>query len=95
MESTQDSLKYCLQIAKENGFLDLIVNKKKDPASVSPNVVNGNGNASPQALAPLSQQSDLSLVINQANINGWYIDPAEVIVSLVAIFLRFTVELEM
>ncbi|XVF48733.1 hypothetical protein PTKIN_Ptkin03bG0213300 [Pterospermum kingtungense] len=77
MERTQDYLRYCLQIAKGNGFLDLIVNNNKDP--VSPNVVDVNVNASPQALASVSgQQSDLGLVIDQAQMNGWYMDPVEI-----------------
>ncbi|XWS72400.1 hypothetical protein CRYUN_Cryun02cG0036600 [Craigia yunnanensis] len=34
---------------------------------------------SPQAPASVSQQSDLGILINQANMNGWYIDPVECI----------------
>ncbi|KAG6770479.1 hypothetical protein POTOM_026163 [Populus tomentosa] len=30
METTQDYLKYCLQVAQENGFLDLIIQNKDD-----------------------------------------------------------------
>ncbi|XVE70852.1 hypothetical protein DITRI_Ditri10aG0103900 [Diplodiscus trichospermus] len=92
MERTQDYLRYCLQIAQENGFLDLIVNNKYP---VSPNVVNVNAspqapatspvspnvinvNASPQAPASVSPQPDLGILVNQAKMNGWYIDPVEI-----------------
>ncbi|XWS70201.1 hypothetical protein CRYUN_Cryun03dG0028100 [Craigia yunnanensis] len=73
MEGTQDYLRRCLQIAQENGFMDLIINNKKSP--ISSNFVNAN--ASPQAPALATQQSDLGILINQAKMNGWYIDPVE------------------
>lgn len=76
MERTQDYLRYCLQVAQENGFLDL---HNKDHA----NIVN---NASPQLpTTPLHQHqhhqpSDLDALIDQSKLNGWYINPDEVIV---------------
>ncbi|KAK6248925.1 hypothetical protein QUC31_020490 [Theobroma cacao] len=73
MESTQDYLRYCLQVAQENGFLDLIVNNKYP---ISPNVINGN--VSPRVPAFVSLQSDLAILINQAKMDGWYIDPVEI-----------------
>ncbi|XP_021277595.1 serine/threonine-protein kinase STY46-like [Herrania umbratica] len=73
MESTQDYLRYCLRVAQENGFLDLIVNNKYP---ISPDAINGN--VSPRVPAFVSLQSDLGRVINQAKMNGWYIDPAEI-----------------
>ncbi|KAL1097552.1 hypothetical protein V6Z11_D05G042600 [Gossypium hirsutum] len=33
---------------------------------------------SPQLPAPVSHQSDLGLLINQAKLNGWFIDPIEI-----------------
>ncbi|XP_022728865.1 serine/threonine-protein kinase STY8-like [Durio zibethinus] len=72
-ERTQDNLRYCLQIAQENGFLDLITNNK---SPISPDVVNVG--ASPQVPASVSQQSDLGKIISQAKMNGWYIDPVEI-----------------
>ncbi|OMO86459.1 hypothetical protein COLO4_21121 [Corchorus olitorius] len=81
MERTQDYLRYCLQIAQENGFLDHIINSKHP---ISPNLFNLN--ASPQTPSPspspspsfLFNQSDLGMLINQARMNGWYIDPYEI-----------------
>ncbi|XVE97746.1 hypothetical protein REPUB_Repub03eG0045100 [Reevesia pubescens] len=73
MERTQDYLRYCLQIAQEKGFLDLIINNR---SPISPNVINLD--ACPQVPASVSQQSDLAILINQAKMNGWYIDPVEI-----------------
>ncbi|GMY28929.1 Putative serine/threonine-protein kinase/receptor [Fagus crenata] len=63
MERTQDYLRYCLQIAQENGFLHLIINNKDDQQ---------------QAPTPVHQHSDLAAITNQAKLNGWYIDPHEI-----------------
>ncbi|KAJ6924298.1 hypothetical protein NC652_017548 [Populus alba x Populus x berolinensis] len=35
METTQDYLKYCLQVAQENGFLDLIIQNKDDQQNLT------------------------------------------------------------
>ena len=78
MERTQDYLRYCLQIAQENGFLHLIINNKDDQQQgiLSSNIVP----TSPLPLAPtpVHQHSDLAAITNQAKLNGWYIDPHEV-----------------
>ncbi|PKH93970.1 hypothetical protein CRG98_049791 [Punica granatum] len=84
MERTQDYLKYCLQVAQENGFLHLLMNPKDtQECLLSPhNFMIGNNvwlNGSPAqfpALVP-SQPSDLDLISNQARANGWSIDPLE------------------
>ncbi|TYH69280.1 hypothetical protein ES332_D05G044400v1 [Gossypium tomentosum] len=75
MERTQDYLRYCLQIAQDNGFLDLLSNHK---SPVSRDVVLNIDTTSPQLPAPVSHQSDLGLLINQAKLNGWFIDPIEI-----------------
>ncbi|MFQ6638497.1 hypothetical protein Gotur_014972 [Gossypium turneri] len=78
MERTQDYLRYCLQIAQDNGFLDLLSNHK---SPVSRDVVLNIDTTSPQLPAPVSHQSDLGLLINQAKLNGWFIDPIEVMLT--------------
>ncbi|EXB74866.1 Putative serine/threonine-protein kinase/receptor [Morus notabilis] len=65
MERTQDYLRYCLQIAQENGFLDLIVQNKDAPPT-------------PQTPTPLHQHSELASLIDVAKLNGWYIAPDEI-----------------
>ncbi|XLT25868.1 hypothetical protein HN873_057160 [Arachis hypogaea] len=75
MERTQDYLRYCLQIAQENGMLDLIV--KQPPLSdalSSSSII-----ASPQVQIPTTTTTThLARIIDQAKINGWYIDPIEI-----------------
>ncbi|KAK3436050.1 hypothetical protein EUGRSUZ_C00708 [Eucalyptus grandis] len=105
LERTQDYLRHCLQIAKDNGFLQLIVHHKHDDehgnnnndssANDNNNIdSNGNdrqeevllspqlynGNVSPQFPAGTLVQphSDISVVVDQARINGWYIEPHEI-----------------
>ncbi|KAK3436052.1 hypothetical protein EUGRSUZ_C00711 [Eucalyptus grandis] len=65
LERTQDYLRHCLQIAKDNSFLQLILY---------------NGNVSPQfpARTLVQPHSDISIVVNRARINGWYIEPHEI-----------------
>ncbi|KAH1067498.1 hypothetical protein J1N35_032485 [Gossypium stocksii] len=75
MERTQDYLRYCLQIAQDNGFLDLLSNHK---SPVARDVVLNIDTTSPQPPAPVSHQSDLGLLINQAKLNGYFIDPIEI-----------------
>ncbi|GMN20956.1 hypothetical protein TIFTF001_043209 [Ficus carica] len=60
MERNQDYLRYCLQIAQENGFLDLIMQNKDAPPA-------------PQTPTPLHQHSELSSLVDVAKLNGWYI----------------------
>ncbi|KAK7261026.1 hypothetical protein RIF29_27329 [Crotalaria pallida] len=78
MEMTQDYLKLSLQIAQENGILDLIINYNKSPHSVH----NGNSIASPQIPTHANNHHapvpDLAGIIEQAKTNGWYIDPSEI-----------------
>ncbi|KAK2994027.1 hypothetical protein RJ640_018784 [Escallonia rubra] len=75
MERTQDYLRYCLQIAQENGFLDIIVNNKDDQQQCllsSSNI--------PPSPPPVQMQHhpDLSAVTDLAKTNGWYIEPHEI-----------------
>ncbi|XP_075477609.1 serine/threonine-protein kinase STY46-like isoform X2 [Primulina tabacum] len=71
LERTQSFLKYCLQVAQDNGFLNLILNKHKDQEyfSLSPSHSSG------QAPHP---HPHLAALVNQAKINGWYIHPLEI-----------------
>jgi len=105
LERTQDYLRHCLQIDKDNGFLQLIVyhkhddehgNNNNDSSANDNNNVDSNGNdgqeevllspqlynsnVSPQFPAGTLVQphSDISIVVDQARINGWYIEPHEV-----------------
>ncbi|KAJ0031153.1 hypothetical protein Pint_13713 [Pistacia integerrima] len=78
MERTQDYLRYCLQIAQDNGLLELMTHNKQEQHDQclldynTPEV-----NASPQMPTPLHPHSDLAALVNQAKINGWYINPNE------------------
>lgn len=113
LERTQDYLRYCLQIAKDNGFLQLIVHHKlggdecsnsndNDNVNENSNINNNNnnrndnnnnqreevvlspqlfnGNVSPQLPSGTLVQphSDISIMVDQARINGWYIETHEV-----------------
>lgn len=82
LERTQDYLKYCLQIAQDNGFLNLILNKKdntqESSSSPSPSSVIIQASMPPQTPLIVQQNTDLSALIEQAKSNGWYIDPHEV-----------------
>ncbi|XP_044463257.1 serine/threonine-protein kinase STY46-like [Mangifera indica] len=79
MERTQDYLRHCLQIAQDNGLLELMTHNKQEQHDQclldynTPDV-----NASPQPPTPLHPHSDLTALINQAKINGWYINPNEI-----------------
>ncbi|ONI33114.1 hypothetical protein PRUPE_1G406200 [Prunus persica] len=81
MERTQDYLRNCLQVAQDNGFLDLIHNYNNnmgpEPGLLSPNILTPN--TSPRLpTTPLYQPSDLAVLIDQAHLNGWYIHPEEI-----------------
>ncbi|XP_071740577.1 serine/threonine-protein kinase STY17-like [Rutidosis leptorrhynchoides] len=89
LERTQDYLKYCLQVAQDNGFLDLILNKKDNPhesssssssSSLSPSASSAiiQASTNPQTPPTVDPNINLSTLIEQAKINGWYIDPQEI-----------------
>lgn len=107
LERTQDYLRYCLQTAKDGGFLQLIIRHKHDDEEHRNNNDNNNatdnnnissnnnsnqreevlvspqfsnGNVSPQlpTITLVQPESDISIVVDQARINGWYIEPHEV-----------------
>lgn len=81
MERTQDYLRYCLQIAQENGILEQIIHSKGE-LQQSPYSVNSIIN-SPQIPTPIHQHHpNLEAIIDQAKINGWYINPSEVRIPL-------------
>ncbi|KAK6927239.1 Serine-threonine/tyrosine-protein kinase, catalytic domain [Dillenia turbinata] len=66
MERTQDYLRYCLQMAKDKGFLDIIMQRKHDEneqQTLSPSQFL-NGTSSPQLPVPVQQQhADLQALI--------------------------------
>ncbi|PIN01419.1 Tyrosine kinase [Handroanthus impetiginosus] len=77
LERTQVFLKYCLQVAQDHGFLSIILSKDKDQEfSLSPAITNSIIN--PESPSPGQSHPDLAPLINQAKVNGWYIDPQEV-----------------
>ena len=79
MERTQDYLRYCLQVAQENGILDLIVHYKGELQQQSPlSASTVSSIASPRIPTPAHHHPDLAAIINQAETNGWCIDPTEV-----------------
>lgn len=75
MQKTQEYLRYCLEIAQEKGFLNSILNNSDendiDDDTIKPSM----------PPPPLHHHSDLSTVVNQAMINGWYIETHEVRMS--------------
>ncbi|KAL3744550.1 hypothetical protein ACJRO7_013768 [Eucalyptus globulus] len=92
LERTQDYLRHCLQIAKDNGFLQLIVHHKNndghgnndnnsnanDNNNIDSNLYNGNVSPQFPAGTLVQPHSDISIVVNRARINGWYIEPHEI-----------------
>ncbi|EEF46120.1 conserved hypothetical protein [Ricinus communis] len=92
MERTHDYLKYCLQVAQDNGFLDLIINKNKNDHDQQEcplnSTINLSINASPQLSSPVHQHADLTALVGQAKMNGWYIEHNEVLLNLKALEIR-------
>lgn len=87
LERTQDYLKYCLQVAQDNGFLNLILNKKDNPqesSSPSPSTSSAiiQASTNPQTPPTVQQKNNLSALIEQAKLNGWYIDHQEVYICI-------------
>ncbi|XP_059277527.1 serine/threonine-protein kinase STY46-like [Lycium ferocissimum] len=79
LERTQNYLRYCLQVAQDNGFLDLIINnKEKQQESTSPPSAIIHATASPQTPPQQQPHSDITYLIHQAKLNGWYIEPHEI-----------------
>ncbi|KAH8504601.1 hypothetical protein H0E87_012009 [Populus deltoides] len=82
METTQDYLKYCLQVAKENGFLDLIIQNKDDQQGIKDalptNIVSPRITSPHQLPTQVPQLPNLAFTIDQAKMNGWYIESHEI-----------------
>ncbi|KAG4944412.1 hypothetical protein JHK85_049058 [Glycine max] len=82
MERTQDYLRNCLQIAQENGILDVIVNCKGEFQQSPVSIHTISSITSPQIQIPTpphhGHHTNLASIIDQAKINGWYIDPNEI-----------------
>ncbi|KAK7321575.1 hypothetical protein VNO77_32364 [Canavalia gladiata] len=75
MERTQDYLRECLQIAQENGILDLIIHSKGE---LQQSPLSFTSITSPQIPTPTHHHPNLTSIIDQAKLNGWYIDPTEI-----------------
>lgn len=75
MERTQDYLRYCLQIAQDKGFLDIILNNNNNKDI---NIDGATTDLPTPPPPPVHHHSDLLAVIDQAKMNGWYIEPNEV-----------------
>ena len=74
LERTQDYLRYCLQMAQDNGFLDLLINiKESQQECLLPS-----STTSPPMPPLMKHRSDLAPLIDQAKMNGWHIEPHEV-----------------
>ncbi|XP_052209264.1 serine/threonine-protein kinase STY17-like [Diospyros lotus] len=76
LERTQDYLRHCLQLAQENGFLDIINNNNNNAGgqlqeSLLPSYITG-------PPPPIQYHCHLSQLSEQAKINGWYIHPHEI-----------------
>ncbi|XP_075103056.1 serine/threonine-protein kinase STY46-like isoform X2 [Nicotiana tabacum] len=80
LERTQNYLRYCLQVAQDNGFLDLIIknNKEKQQECTTPPSAIIKATASPQTPPQQQPHSDITDLIQQAKFNGWYIEPHEI-----------------
>lgn len=77
LENAQLFLKHCLQVAQDNGFLDLVLNKEKyQEFLLSPSLTQAT--ISPQIPNVDQFHHELAPLVDQAKINGWYIDPQEV-----------------
>lgn len=86
LEKTQDFVKYCLQVAQDNGFLDLILNKDKADQDF---LISPTSTISPQISSPSPFHSLLAPLVKQAKINGWYIHPQEVRVFFYLLSIMF------
>ncbi|KAL2346587.1 hypothetical protein Fmac_000587 [Flemingia macrophylla] len=76
MENTQDYLKYCLQVAQDNGILDLIVHSNGQLSQSPLSLYTINSPASTPT--PSYHHPNLTAIIQQAKINGWHINPSEI-----------------
>lgn len=74
LERTQDYLRYCLEVAKENGFLHHI---SGDQESTLPTQTD-HQRPSLQAVDVVPSDPRLAAVMDQAKLNGWYVEPEEV-----------------
>ena len=91
LERTQNYLRYCLQVAQDNGFLELIINnKEKQQESINSSTTIIHATSSPQTPPQQQPHSDITYLIHQAKLNGWYIEPHEVriVITIVCLLLR-------
>nr|XP_009419455.2 PREDICTED: serine/threonine-protein kinase STY17-like [Musa acuminata subsp. malaccensis] len=74
LERTQDYLRYCLEVAKENGFLH---HMSDDQESTLPTQTD-HQQPSLQAVDVVPSDPRLAAVMDQAKLNGWYVEPEEI-----------------
>nr|CAD1826159.1 unnamed protein product [Ananas comosus var. bracteatus] len=73
LETTQEYLRYCLEIAQQNGFLHRITNNQHN--SPSTEIKQRDKCESEDATVG---DSPLALMRNQAKVNGWFVEPDEI-----------------
>ncbi|CAL5419499.1 unnamed protein product [Camellia sinensis] len=88
LERTQEYLRYCLQMAQENGFLDTITNNKdiiyQEKCLISFNIMKGSASLQTPPPPPVlvhhnhHHHGDLVTLINQAKTSGWYVEQHEI-----------------
>ncbi|XP_027085005.2 serine/threonine-protein kinase STY17-like [Coffea arabica] len=84
LERTRDYLRNCLQIAQDNGFLDIFTGNIRDKPQESqsllpPHAINSlvSSPRGPQSTAQPHPHTSLAALIAQAKLLGWYIEPDE------------------
>lgn len=73
-------------MAQDNGFLDLIINNKENQQESASSTTIIHATASPQTPPQQQPHSDITYLIHQAKLNGWYIEPHEVRTIIVPFF---------
>ncbi|WOK91948.1 serine/threonine-protein kinase STY17-like [Canna indica] len=80
LERTQDYIRYCLEVAKENGFLHHLSNNQEVSPSTEMDHHQQQQQQQPSLLPVDKVPCDplLADVFDQAKLNGWYIEPEEI-----------------
>ncbi|KAK7377095.1 hypothetical protein VNO80_02515 [Phaseolus coccineus] len=78
MERAQDYLRHCLQIAQENGILDLTLNYNGDFQQSPLSLHSISSPQIPTSPPHHAHHPNLATIIHQAKTNGWYIHPNEI-----------------
>nr|XP_010917144.1 uncharacterized protein LOC105041811 [Elaeis guineensis] len=77
MERMQDYVRFCLDIAQQNGFLHHISNNQQPP---HPTEFNHETTSKP--VDRMTGDPHLAAIRDQAKINGWFIEPHEVSICI-------------